>query len=158
MLVAKCTLENNQAIVKFGVNKPLYSSSGYGEINTNYNSFRGLIDTGAQRSCLSSHVISSAKLVRHSNKYLKGVNHQRLHSLFWASMGLWGSSNTHEIEPSYDSYTSQNQTYFAIEEPIEVFDIENNESFDALIGMDILSMFNFSYNKLEGSISLIIQD
>lgn len=138
----RCTLENNQAIINFSATRPLSSNEGMFSSYNNLTSYRGLIDTGAQRSCLTQNVIDQTGLMRHRHKPLKTIHGElKSHSLYFVSLGFWLPSET----SNYSNESSS--SYFSLTHPMEMFGINNNETFDALIGMDILSMFDFSFSK-----------
>ncbi len=142
MSVMHCTLENNQAIINFSATSPLSSNESMFSNYSNLTSYRGLIDTGAQRTCFTHRVINEVPLIRHGHKPLKTIDDQWIsRSLYFTSIGFWVSSEV----SNYTNDTSN--TYFALPNPLQVYGINNNETFDALIGMDILSMFNFSFNR-----------
>lgn len=91
-----------------------------------------LIDTGAQRTCLTRRVIAAEQLYAHSKKPIQNVNDVNLHYLYWAQLGFWCES-----ADGLGANVPGN-TYFSLPEPTEVMDIANSHWFDALIGMDIL--------------------
>ena len=137
MLVARCTLERRQAIIDIGIQPFPVEIPGVNPKAqapqipiTNY---RALVDTGAQRTCLTNSTIAAEGLVRHGHKFIRNVHSEATHSLFMALVGIWAD------EPA--------RSYFGVEAPIEVINIADNENFDAILGMDLLERYSFSFDR-----------
>lgn len=145
MLVASCKLERRQAIVRLGIQPFRIEMPGVepdpAAARIPINSYRALIDTGAQRSCLSNNTIATERLVRHGHKLIRNVHSQATHSLYMASIGIFGTA-PHE-RWSMDSGLS----YFGLPHPIEFINIDDNANFDAILGMDVLENFTFTFSK-----------
>lgn len=71
-------------------------------------------------------------MVRHGHKFIRNVHSEATHSLFMAMVGIWAN------EPS--------RGYFGAECPLEVINIADNENFDAILGMDLLEKYAFSFD------------
>ncbi len=139
MLVAQSKLDDRrQIIVSIGVHQfdpaiiaPCLS----------LNHYRALIDTGAIRSCLTYNAVAEERLQRHGKTLVKNVHNMNLHGLYLANIGIF---STHRVESG--SFTPES-SYYAFGEPIEIMDIANNDRFDAILGMDLLSRCEFDFEK-----------
>jgi len=145
MLVSHCTLERRQAIIEIGIQPfPLTIpavGSGIQFPQIPITSYRALIDTGAQRTCLTNSVITNHGLVRHGHKHIRNVHSEATHSLFMALIGIWAVD-------SHDTLAKERtRSYFGIESPFEVINISDNENFDAILGMDVLENYSFQFSK-----------
>jgi Aspartyl protease len=139
MLVAQSRLDDRrQIIVSIGVHQfdPAIIAPCFG-----LNHYRALIDTGAIRSCLTYSAVAEEGLQRHGKTLVKNVHNMNLHGLYLANIGIF---STHRIESGTLNLES---SYYAFGEPIEIMDIANNERFDAILGMDLLSRCEFEYDK-----------
>lgn len=150
MLVAHCTLERRQAIIEIGIQPFPLEIPGVGP-NTQppkipITQYRALIDTGAQRTCLTNQTITQERLVRHGHKHIRNVHSEATHSLFMALVGIYGN------DPNGDSLDAGALSYFGIEKPVEVINIADNEGFDAILGMDVLE--NYTFRFAEGKFEL----
>lgn len=145
MLVARGKLERRQAILDIGVQKfiprPQALEAQNHSLQVPVNSYRALIDTGAQRTCLAHDTITQEGLVRHGHKFIRNVHDEATHSLFMTNIGIWG----HGLDRGQNGDSSR--SYFAVEGPFEVINIENNTHFDAILGMDVLEKFSFKFEK-----------
>jgi hypothetical protein len=145
MLVVRGRLENRQAIINIGVQRfDLSSAQSLSEqspIALQIASYRALIDTGAQRTCLTNHTIAKEKLSRHGKKFIKNVRDEHMHSLFMVKIGFWC-----EDEQILDAQ-QLNKSFYGLDRPTEVINISDNNLFDAIIGMDVLKFFDFRFYK-----------
>jgi hypothetical protein len=131
MLVARGRVEYRQAILRIGI-QPLVPaatdvSPAQPSLQIPVTEYRALIDTGAQRTCLTHSTIAAEGLRRHGKKPIQNVHSVNIHHLYWVRMGFW-------CEDAAGLY----RTYFALPDPVEVIDIASNDGFDAIIGMDVL--------------------
>ncbi len=145
MLVVRGKLDNLQAIVNIGVQRFTVEYSG---ISRNPSAqalpiafYRALLDTGAQRTCLTYRTIAAEQLVRHGKRFIKNVHDENVHSLFWVRFGFWCADNV-----PMGAQESGN-SYYGLEDPVEVINIADNDRFDAILGMDILSRFDLAFSK-----------
>jgi len=139
MLVAQSRLDDRrQIIVSIGVHRfdPSNTTRGF-----SLSQYRALIDTGATRSCLTYKTIGQERLQRHGKKLVKNVHNMNLHGLYLANIGIF---STHRTEAG--AFIPE-ASYFGFDEPIEIMDIADNERFDAILGMDILSRCPFEFDK-----------
>jgi hypothetical protein len=142
MLVARGKLDNCQAIVSIGVQRFELTPSSVlptqSPVSMPIASYRALIDTGAQRTCLTYRTIAAENLKRHGKRFIKNVHDENLHSLFMVKFGFWcdGGAQTHS-----------DTSYFGLEDPVEVINIADNDRFDAIIGMDVLRRFDLEFSK-----------
>ena len=145
MLVVRGRLDNRQAIVNIGVQRFSVDFAGVAPSqpvpSMAIASYRALIDTGAQRTCLTHRTIAAEQLTRHGKRFIKNVHSENVHSLFMVRFGFWCADG--EAMGSQESGNS----YYGLERPVEVINIADNERFDAIVGMDILSHFDFDFSK-----------
>lgn len=152
MLAARCRLERRQAIIEIGVRPfPLAIpdvNAGSTAATIPIASYRALIDTGAQRTCLTNSTIAKERLVRHGHKFIQNVHSEATHSLFMANIGIFAEDGLG------DSLSEPSRTYFGIGEPVEVINIADNHGFEAILGMDVLERFSFKFGAGEFELSL----
>ena len=143
MLVVRGRFENRQAIVKIGLQRflPTLSAPGFAHesLAIPIDAYEALIDTGAQRTCLTHHVIAEQKLTRHGKKFIQNVHSEAVHSLFFANIGFFSNGT--------DSDSEDRQSYYALPTPVEVINFADNDRFDAIIGMDVLGKFDFQFDR-----------
>ncbi|MCC6829148.1 MAG: hypothetical protein IT550_13070 [Novosphingobium sp.] len=144
MLVARCKLERRQAIIEIGIQPfPVPVAGVSAQDNPAQfpiQSYRALIDTGAQRTCLSNRTIAHQGLQRHGHKFIRNVHSEATHSTYMAQVGIWG------VDPASAPY-EPTRSYFAMGRPVEVINIADNENFDAILGMDVLENFAFRFSS-----------
>lgn len=149
MLVARGRLENFQALIQIGVQRFNGEISGVTPIQTvpqmPIASYWALLDTGAQRSCLTHKAIAAESLARHGKRFIKNVHNENVHSLFMVRFGFWGADDGNQMG-SQESHKS----YYGLPDPVEVINIADNERFDAIIGMDVLSRFDVIFERSGG--------
>ena len=140
MPVARCTLESRQAIIRIGIRigiRPFPDDisavlpQGHAT-RFPITGYRALIDTGAQRTCLTNQTIAQERLRRHARTQIRNVSDVAIHGLFMASLAI-------EIE-------EPSRGYYGIDRPIEVINIANNGRFDAILGMDLLEAYTFAFD------------
>ncbi len=145
MLVVRGTVEGRQAIVKIGLQRLVPQAIEFTPEQPfpqiPLNEYRALIDTGAQRTCLTRKTIAQEGLVRHGKRPVQNVHSQNIHYLFWIHLGFWCEASL----PAGAQETDR--TYYALPQPVEVIDIASNYWFDAIIGMDVLSQFDLRLDR-----------
>lgn len=143
MRVARGELERRQAIVSIGIQRFVPSIAGVSPtdppLEIPIEAYRALIDTGAQRTCLTHKTIAEQGLVRHGKKFIQNVHSEALHSLFFVNMGLWCNGVTDHLSPD--------NSYYALPDPVEVINIADNDKFDAILGMDVLRQFDLRFDR-----------
>lgn len=143
MLVVRGELERRQAIINIGIQRFIPAagavSAEQGHLAVPIHSYRALVDTGAQRTCLAHHVIDAQHLIRHGNRFIRNVHNENMHSLFWANVGIWSNGTTDDME--------ERNGYFALSDPTEVINIADNDNFDAILGMDVLRFFDVRFDR-----------
>jgi hypothetical protein len=143
MLVARGRLENRQAIISIGVQRfvPQVGAVGPGQspVIAPIDAYRALLDTGAQRTCLTHRTILEQGLVRHGNRFIKNVHSEALHSLFFVNLGVWCNGVATHLDPV--------NSYYALPDAVEVINIADNDRFDAIIGMDVLRRFDVCFER-----------
>jgi len=144
MRVVRCKLERRQAIVEIGLQKFVPSARNLQSQDAAtafpVNRYRALIDTGAQRTCLSRSAIAIENLSSHGKRAIQNVHNQQLHRLYFINLGF-----VCEIERPDGG--ENDVSYYAMETPCEVINIADNEYFDVILGMDILEQFDFRFHK-----------
>jgi hypothetical protein len=152
MLVVRGRLDNRQALVPIGVQRfAIELSGGVAPPPTMpIVSYRALLDTGAQRTCLTHRTIANEQLRRHGKRFIKNVHDENVHSLFMVRFGFWCTDDSRL--GGQDSGNS----YFGLEDPVEVINIADNDRFDAIVGMDILSRFDLNFAR-DGEFCISLQ-
>ena len=61
--------------------------------------------------------------------------------------------------PRDNSTASMNTglSLFALENPVEVVDMEENRNFDIILGFDVLRLFSFSFSSQEYAFQLVVR-
>ncbi|MDB5678201.1 hypothetical protein [Sphingomonas bacterium] len=143
MLVARGRLERRQAIVEIGfqafVPQILAVEPEQRSIEIPIQGYRALLDTGAQRTCLTRRVIGIESLKSHGKRFIQNVHNEARHYLYWATIGFFANGT--------DTDVSETRTYFGLPHPTEIIDIANNENFDAILGMDVLERFDLRFDR-----------
>ena len=137
-------LERRQALIEIGI-QPFVPSptelNGFTDpVKIHINPYRALLDTGAQRTCLTQSTINTEGLGSHGKRPLRNVHNIAIARLYYANIGFWSNGTS-------DAADSINRSYYAWDRPIEVMGIADNENFDVIIGMDVLENFSFSFAK-----------
>jgi hypothetical protein len=145
MQVVRGRLNNRQAIIEIGVQRfkpPSIQAAGSG-IQNSYPimAYRALLDTGAQRTCLSSAAIMKEELSPHGKRFIKNVHNENIHRLYMVSIGFWC------VAKSKTNFQENDRSYFGLENPVEVINIADNSGFDAIIGMDVLQNYDVCFLK-----------
>lgn len=145
MLVARGIIENRQAILKLGIQPLIPSAPALTPIaapmQLPIREYRALIDTGAQRTCLTKSTVQKERLVSHGKRPIQNVHNANIHYLYFVNLGLWCD------DPAPLGAQESHKTYFAFEEPTEVIDIASNYWFDAIVGMDVLSRYDLRIER-----------
>ena len=140
MAVARGRLENRQAIIRIGLQPfaPVVApvSPEQPILSLPINAYRALIDTGAQRTCLTNGTITQERLSRHGKRLIQNVHSQAPHSLFTANLDFFCENERGGVS-----------TYHALPYPIEVINIADNDRSDAIIGMDLLHRFDLRFER-----------
>ncbi|WP_292928427.1 hypothetical protein [Novosphingobium sp. PASSN1] len=110
------------------------------------NAYRALIDTGAQRTCLSHATIAREGLASHAKRPIQNVHSVQAHLLYWINVGfIFETDRLDGGEPI--------RSFFGVEFPVEAINIADNHSFDVILGMDVLQNFDFEF-RAEGQFIL----
>lgn len=143
MLVTRGRLDRRQAIVEIGfqpfIPQTFAVEPDYHSIEIPIQGYRALIDTGAQRTCLSRRVIAIEGLRSHGKRFIQNVHSEARHYLYWANIGFFANGTVESM--------AESRTYFGLPGPTEIIDIANNENFDAILGMDILQRYDFHFDR-----------
>lgn len=105
----------------------------------NIKPLRGLIDTGAQLTCVTRSAAISAQLVPRGKKRVGNVSNVEYHTAYSFALGVWYSMDDGDI-------TNETKGYYGFE-PVLGCDFKDNNDFDILIGMDIISQGDFSTKR-----------
>jgi hypothetical protein len=142
MLVVRGKLERRQAIIEIGIQPFVPSPKKVDRVSEPVqiliNPYRALLDTGAQRTCLTQATINTEGLKHHGKRPLRNVHNTAIARLYFANIGFWSNGTS-------DDPSSMGRSYYAWDRPIEVMSIADNENFDVIIGMDVLENFSFSF-------------
>jgi hypothetical protein len=153
MLVTRGKLENRQALIDIGIFPivPTASvlSSTDGPAAMPINTYKALIDTGAQRSCLSLSAIAREGLVSHGKRSISNIHDVKPHRLYFINLGFWSNG-------TIGSNSEIQKSYFGWDRPIEVINIADNHNFDAIIGMDVMEHFSFRFDH-DGSFEVELE-
>lgn len=140
MLAVRGKLDNRQAIIEIGVRRfSVDHENAFSSISIA--SYRALLDTGAQRTCLTHRTIAAEHLTRIGKRFIKNVHSENVHSTFLVQLGFW-CENCEQRSPQESA-----RSYYGLSHPVEVINIADNDRFDAIIGMDVLDSFNFRFGK-----------
>lgn len=154
MLLQRCTLEQHRLTVPVSVTRPYLEGD---EFRSRFSGsrYRGLIDTGAQRSVASRAIISEQDLLRTGHMQFASLHGPRTHSRYLAGIGLWVRRIDHRDQSA--RYEDAELSLFAIEQPFEVVDMEDNENFDLIVGFDVLKAFDFSFDSRSQTFELLVK-
>lgn len=97
--------------------------------NLHFHEFTALVDTGAQRTCVTERVVQTVGLKRKGRVEIWNIKRSEMHWTYLFHVGIWP-------EPK-DEYAPS--SVFGIGSEIEGIDVGNNRFFDVLLGMDIIS-------------------
>ena len=97
----------------------------------NIHPFRGLMDTGAQRTCITRSAALKLQLTPRGKLRIGNVSGVTNHMAYSFSIGFW-----YEIDGGETMNVAKN--YFGFD-PVMGADFKDNNDFDVLIGMDIIS-------------------
>jgi hypothetical protein len=132
-----------QAIISVGVyrfqpSQPLDSQIRNPELPIRH--YRALIDTGAEGTCLTESVIRENRLVSAGKILVQSAGIRRIHRRYLVDIAFWYPTTTDDgdaegVQRAHGYFGAG--TYLAI-------DIENNDNFDVIIGMDILTKCDFA--------------
>lgn len=131
MRLLKGKLENNRIRIKVGI-RPFQAQEPVDGVSTsfnlNYQEFTALVDTGAQRTCVTENVVQSLRLRRRGRIEIWNIKRSEPHWTYLFHVGVW---------PETDDGTPP--AVYGIGAEIEGIDVGNNRFFDVLLGMDIIS-------------------
>jgi hypothetical protein len=144
MLVARSSVENRQAILRIGLQQLVPEAAEVSAmqqpLEIPIREYRALIDTGAQRTCLTQETIGTEGLRWHGKRAIQNVRSVNRHYLFWIHLGFWA------VDPAAPPYDAP-RSFFALPAPVEVIDIASNYWFDAIIGMDVLQHYDLRMDR-----------
>lgn len=143
MLAQRCALEQHRLILPVSVSKPIFDSGNFsGQFSQQQH--RALVDTGAQRTVVSQSIIAEQELIRTGHMQFAGLHGPQTHSRYLASIGMW----VRRVESSASSqdFERSELSIFALEEPFEVVNMEDNTNFDLILGFDVLKQFSFNFD------------
>jgi hypothetical protein len=142
MLVTRGKLENRQALIDIGIIAFIPTASALFSTNNvaamPINTYKALIDTGAQRSCLSHSAIAKEGLPSHGKRLISNVHDVQPHRLYYINLGFWSNGTS-------SHHSEMQKSYYGWDRPIEVINIADNHNFDAIIGMDVMEHFSFRF-------------
>lgn len=100
---------------------------------------RGLIDTGAQCTCITRSTAKLVGLKPRGKKRLGNVSNIEMHTAYSFVLGVWYSIDEGDIN-------NETKGYYGFD-PVLGCDFKDNPDFDVLIGMDIISQGDFSTKR-----------
>ena len=134
-------LDGRRALIDVGLQPTLYATESVQPIvaqqSFEIQPLRGLIDTGAQITCITRSVARQTGLRPVGKKRLGNVHSIEIHNAYSFVVGVW-----YEAEDGSD----RTRGYFGFE-PILGCDFGDNQNFDVLIGMDIISQGDFAIKR-----------
>jgi hypothetical protein len=135
-------LDNRRAIIEVGLH-PSFSVESVGPVSPllkiDIEPLRGLIDTGAQLTCITRKTAARVGLRPIGKRLVGNVSNLEYHTSYSFVLGVWYS------QPGGESM-DETRGYFAFE-PVLGCDFKDNDDFDVLIGMDIIQQGDFSTKK-----------
>ena len=124
-------LENNRIRIKIGI-RPFWPGVPLGAspdtVDLTFRQYVALVDTGAQRTCVSERVVQECGLRRRGRVEIASVKSTELHFTYLFYVGFWP-----------DAVNDIPAAVFGIGDAIEGIDAGDSRYFDVLLGMDILS-------------------
>lgn len=136
-------LDGGRIIVDVGVQPGLSVVPGVSAqasaIVLNIHPFRGLMDTGAQRTCITRSAAKSLALTPRGKLRIGNVSDINTHIAYSFAVGFW-----YEIDGGQTMNVAKNYYGF---DPIMGADFKDNSDFDVLIGMDIISQGTLSTGR-----------
>lgn len=111
--------------------------------------YRALIDTGADVSCVCDAVIRECALRQTGFMMITGGAGQNRHATYIVKLGVWcESSHDFEGEPQVA------RTLYQLDDPLEVVAIRDNAWCDIIIGTDVISQHELRIKKNEFTLIL----
>lgn len=128
-------LDNGRIILNVGIQSTAIEVSGVSAQATApiipLHPYRALIDTGAQRTCITRSAAKRLGLTPRGKVRIGNVSTIESHTAYTFAVGFWYEINggeTMNTSPAYYGFS-----------PIMGVDFKDNGDFDVLIGMDIIS-------------------
>lgn len=136
-------LDNKRAIVDVGLQPSTAVVEGVAPVAAppiiNISPFRGLLDTGAQVTCVTRSTARLVGLVPRGRRRLGNVSNIEMHTSFSFVLGVWYSVDGGEM-------LNETRGYYAFD-PIFGCDFKDNEDFHVLIGMDVITQGDFRVTR-----------
>ena len=136
-------LDNKRALIDVGLQPTLVAVEGVqpfmGVADFQIQPLRGLLDTGAQVTCVTRSTAKRVGLTPRGKRRLGNVSTIENHTAYSFVLGVWYVQ---------DNGDTNNQTtgYYGFE-PTYGCDFKDNDDFDVLIGMDIISQGDFATKR-----------
>ena len=153
MLAQHCGLDQHRLIIPVSVTKPRLEADSF-QNTFSHRHYRALVDTGAQRTVLSRSVIAQQDLMRTGHLEFASLHGPKTHSRYLAGIAFW----VKRIEGNAAARIFDNAelSLYAIEDPFEIVDMEDNSNFDLILGFDVLKRFSFSFDATSQQFQLIV--
>lgn len=136
-------LNSKRALIDVGLQPTLVATGSVAESGSfaqfNISPLKGLIDTGAQITCITRSAAKKIGLVPRGKRRLGNVHSIEYHTAYSFVLGVWYDVENGEVQ-------NLTRGYFGFE-PVMGCDFGDNPNFDVLIGMDIISQGDFSIKK-----------
>lgn len=128
-------LENARVRMQVGIRRFQAFADPSSGASFEYFPFMALVDTGARRTCVSQNVVQQVGLQRCGRVDVWNIKRSETH---WTYLFNLAFLPTHD-----DAGELSVQSWFGYDAEIEGIDVGNHPYFDVLIGMDVLSKFDF---------------
>lgn len=139
----KGSLDGGRIIVDVGVQPALSSIQGVtaqaSAVIIQIRQFRGLIDTGAQRTCITRSAARDLQLKPRGKIRLGNVSSIETHNSYSFAVGFWlrlGNGDT----------MNETTSYYGLD-PVMGADFKDNSDFDLLIGMDVITQGDLTIRR-----------
>lgn len=150
MRFLKGRTENGRIRIKVGI-RPFEAASlvdGISSIpNLTYHECTALVDTGAQRTCITERMVQRIGLERKGRVEIWNIKRPELHWTYLFHVGIWPESDD-PLTPSAP---------YGIGAEIEGIDVGDNRFFEVLLGMDIISQGSLHLER-DGSFVMAFPD
>jgi hypothetical protein len=137
-------IENDPAVIQVGLQRFLPRPSALQPVNQPLQipivRYRALVDTGAQITAITERAAVENGLVSHSLSSIVSGGGTRLHRHF----SFFLSVECVSVEPG-DAHPRS--TIYVLPEPQDAIEIEDNQMFDVIVGMNILKRCDMQFDR-----------
>ena len=122
-------VEQRRMRIPIGISAFNPASTLQDQFNAHFEEFTALIDTGAQRTCVTQNVVDKLGLQRRGRIEIGNVRNRALHWTYLFQVAIW---------PEVEDDTPP--VLFGLGDEVEGADLGDSRYFDVLLGMDILQL------------------